>query len=189
MDGGDVAAAVEAMTSALTPVLGQDWSAPAGSLQWSCWQTAEHIAHDLSAYAAQVVARPVAAYLPFDLVARPTASPPDLLDIIRASGALLGRALDGADPGMRAWHWGPTDTSGFAAMGVVEVLVHTWDITQGLGLDWRPPARLCAAAIGRLVGDAPAGDPVDVLLWATGRITLDAEHPRRISWTFRVALG
>jgi hypothetical protein len=27
------------------------WSVPAGSLEWSCWTTATHVAHDLPAYA------------------------------------------------------------------------------------------------------------------------------------------
>jgi hypothetical protein len=27
----------------------------------------------------------------------------------------------------RAWHWGPTDPSGFAALGVNETLMHTYE--------------------------------------------------------------
>ncbi|MEU9040820.1 MULTISPECIES: hypothetical protein [unclassified Kitasatospora] len=31
-----------------------DWSRPAGTLGWSCWETVEHLADDLLAYAAQL---------------------------------------------------------------------------------------------------------------------------------------
>ncbi|MFG2905956.1 hypothetical protein ACGF13_12935 [Kitasatospora sp. NPDC048286] len=71
-------------------------------------------------------------------------------------------------------------------MGVAETLLHTHDITQGLGVDWLPPAPLCAAVLDRLFPDAPPGDPVQVLLWCTGRRELDS-LPRRTSWTWKAA--
>ncbi|MEU3734634.1 hypothetical protein AB0E81_35365 [Streptomyces sp. NPDC033538] len=45
-------------------------------------------------------------------------------------------------------------------MGVAEILLHTNDITCGLGVDWLPPASLCAAVLDRLFPDAPPGEPV-----------------------------
>jgi hypothetical protein len=91
-------------------------------------------------------------------------------------------------PDLRAWHWGPTDATGFAALGVDEVLVHTWDITRGLAVDWRPPPDLSAAVLDRLFPDAPPGDPADVLLWCTGRIALPG-RPRLTSWVLTAARG
>ncbi|MEH3078303.1 MAG: hypothetical protein PGN11_16845, partial [Quadrisphaera sp.] len=79
VDDRDVELAVAAMTSALGPMTGADWTAPAGDLDWSCWQTAAHVAHDLLAYASQVTAAPREAYLPLDLVVRSEASPAQLL--------------------------------------------------------------------------------------------------------------
>jgi hypothetical protein len=39
-----------------------------------------------------------------------------------------------------SFHWyGPSDASGFAAMGVTEILIHPHDVTAGFGLDWSPP--------------------------------------------------
>lgn len=58
------------MVAVLTPQEGADWHARAGSLEWSCWATAAHVAHDLLAYAGQVAARATDGYLPFDLVTR-----------------------------------------------------------------------------------------------------------------------
>lgn len=67
--------AVHEMVAVLTPHDGVDWQVPDGSLEWSCWQTAAHVAHDLLAYAGQIAGRADAGYLPFDLVISPEASP------------------------------------------------------------------------------------------------------------------
>jgi uncharacterized protein (TIGR03083 family) len=175
------------MTGLLRPQVQRDWMVPAGPLDWTCRATAEHIAHDLLAYAAQLTGQPTGGYLPLDLTVRPAAGPAEVLAVVGACGGLLRAALENADPGTRAWHWGPTDPGGFAALGVNEILVHTDDIRRGLGLDWRPPADLCAVVLDRLFPDAPPGDPVDVLLWCTGRTSL-ADRPRRESWIPRAAL-
>ena len=183
-------AALEAMTRALSPYAAgpeaADWSVPAEGLTWSCWTTAAHIAHDLLAYAGQVAGRPDDAYLPFDLRVQADATPRQLIQVANAAGSLLATALTAADPGMRAWHWGPCDPIGFAAMGTAEVLLHTWDITHGLGLPWTPPAELCAPVLARLFPAAPEGDPAEVLLWCTGRTAL-GDRPRRAEWTWRAA--
>src|SRR5439155_14115047 len=142
-----------------------------------CWTTAAHVAHDLLAYAGQVAARPTSAYLPFDLRIRPGTPPRDVLQVVVACGGLLSSALTTATPESRAWHFGPCDPTAFAAMGVAETLLHTYDITQGLGIPWFLPERLCAAALNRLKPDAPAGDPARVLLWCTGRGGLDVRSP------------
>ncbi|MET9886857.1 hypothetical protein ABZZ20_27690 [Streptomyces sp. NPDC006430] len=70
MTGSDVERAATEMVSVLGPRTGADWRVPAGSLDWTCWTTAAHVAHDLLAYAAQVAAQPSDAYLPLDLRAR-----------------------------------------------------------------------------------------------------------------------
>ena len=186
MDRRDLDAAVAEMLGVLMPQTGEDWTVAAGPLEWSCRKTAAHIAHDLLAYAGQVAARPAAAYLPFDLIVRPTASPAELLQIAAGCGSLLGSALAAAEPSMRAWHWGECDSEGFAAMGVGEVLLHTHDIAQGLGVAWAPPERLSAAVLDRLFPEAPPGDPVHVLLWCTGRGDLGG-LPRRTSWVWKAA--
>jgi hypothetical protein len=72
-------------------------------------------------------------------------------------------------------------------MGVAETVLHTYDITRGLGLDWRPPPALCSPVLRRLFPQAPEGDPVQVLLWSTGRSDLPG-HPRVTSWTWKAAV-
>lgn len=62
------------------------------------------------------------------------------------------------------------DAASSAAMGLVETLVHTHDLARGLGLDWDPPAEICARVLNRLFPDAPRGtEPWATLLWVTGR--------------------
>ncbi|MDH6131057.1 hypothetical protein P3T37_000424 [Kitasatospora sp. MAA4] len=186
MDHQDVDTAVAELLKVLGPHTAEDWSVPAGPLEWSCRETAAHIGHDLLAYAGQVAARPADSYLPFDLNVRPTASPAEVLQTVTACGRLLSCVLATAAPTLRAWHWGPCDPEGFAAMGVAETLLHTYDITRGLAVDWLPPASLSAAVLDRLFPDAPPGDPVQVLLWCTGRGELDG-FPRRTSWMWKAA--
>ena len=187
MDSRDVDQAVGEMVRVLTPYESRDWQVRAGLLDWSCWTTAAHVAHDLLAYAGQVAAQPGSAYLPFDLVIRTDAPPRDVLQVVIACGRLLSSALAAVGPDARAWHWGATDPGGFAALGVTETLVHTHDIVQGLGLSWLPPGSLCAAVLARLFPDAPDGDPVQVLLWCTGRAELEG-RPRVTSWVLKAAI-
>ena len=47
--GRDVEDAVAEMVAVLAPQGDADWRARAGSLEWSCWATAAHVAHDLLA--------------------------------------------------------------------------------------------------------------------------------------------
>ncbi|WP_228718552.1 maleylpyruvate isomerase N-terminal domain-containing protein [Kitasatospora acidiphila] len=187
MNARDVDRAVRETVGLLTPHTGADWTVPAGGLTWSCRETAAHIAHDLLAYAGQVATGAPDGYLPVDYQAQPTARPDQLLQLISAAGRLLSTALDAADPNLRAWHWGPTDPSGFAAMGTAETLLHTHDIAQGLGLDWRPPTEASARVLARLFPGSPAGEPSEVLLWQTGRGDLPGHQPPT-SWVWKAAL-
>ncbi|GIG18133.1 hypothetical protein Cme02nite_64650 [Catellatospora methionotrophica] len=184
----DLRQALQALQAALGPHTAADWAAPAGTLDWSCRDTAAHIAHDLIAYAGQLAAAPDDAYLPYDLTVRPDATTTQLLQIITAAGGLLATALAAADPALRAWHWGPCDPSGFAAMGMAETLLHTHDITRTLNPAWQPPADQAALILHRLFPDAPDGAPAAVLLWCTGRGDLP-DRPRRTTWTWRAARG
>ncbi|WP_231933483.1 maleylpyruvate isomerase N-terminal domain-containing protein [Micromonospora coxensis] len=170
VDADDLEQAVQVMIETLGPLVALDWSVLAGNLDWTCRETLAHIGHDLLAYAAQLAGRAQDAYLPLDLVIRDDAMPSEVLAAVDACGGLLAAALRATGPDTRAWHFGPCDASGFAALGVAEILIHTYDITQGLRVKWRPPADLSAAVLARLVPDAPTGrHPTGVLLRHTGR--------------------
>ncbi|WP_435602263.1 hypothetical protein [Streptomyces sp. bgisy130] len=193
----DLDRAVQLAVSVLRQAPPTDWDARAGSLEWDCWETVEHLSDDLFAYAVQLGPRkpPLERNVPFVWESRRdggpanavhadrTAGPAGLLQVLEASGALLVAMVRTTPPKVRAHHvFGVSDPAGFAAMGAVETLVHTHDLTEGLGLDWNPPADLCARVLARLFPDVPdADDPWRALLWATGRAEL-AGQPRRTTW-------
>src|SRR5260221_11906849 len=97
------------------------------------------------------------------------------LDWQQVPAADLHRISRSADPDLRAHHnYGVSDAAGFAAMGVLETLSHTFDVVRRLNPadSWRPPAALAAPLIARLFPHAPSGDPADVRLYSCGRATL-----------------
>ncbi|MFI6447703.1 maleylpyruvate isomerase N-terminal domain-containing protein [Kitasatospora sp. NPDC050543] len=193
----DVDRAVRLAVAVLRQAPQDAWSAKAGSLTWDCWETAEHLADDLFAYAVQLGPRqpPLEGEVPFLWESRRpggpanavhadrSAGPAGLLQVLEASGALLVAMVRTTPPQTRAYHgYGVSDPEGFAAMGVVETLVHTHDLAEGLGLDWTPPADLCARVLTRLFPQAPQDTASwPTLLWATGRGELPG-HARPTRW-------
>lgn len=199
MIAADVTRAVRLAHETLTAAAHLDWRKPAGGLEWSCWETVEHMSDDLFAYAAQLgPATPsTSTHVPFGWQRRrpdgppltvfvdPAEGPPGLLQVFETCGALLAAMVDAAPPGRMSFHpYGPSDASGFAAMGVVEILAHMHDVAAGLDLTWAPPADLCSGALQRLFPSAPStGDPWLTLRWATGRATLPG-LPDQTAWTW-----
>jgi hypothetical protein len=181
----DVTNAVELYLSAFAGVADDAWDAPAGTLTWTCWETVEHVADDLFAYAAQIAPSrpPQDSHVPISWrTLRPDgpksaifvdreAGTAGLLQVLEVCGVFLAATVRGAPAKMRAHHiFGRSDPEGFAAMGVVELLAHGYDVARGLDRDWRPPGDLCARALHRLFPDAPTDQPAwPTLRWATGR--------------------
>ena len=193
----DVQHAVAAAVDTLAGAAERDWHIPAAGLDWDCWETLEHLSDDLFSYAAQLGPRrpPLTGPIPFAWQPRrpggpanaifsdPAAGNAGLLEVLEACGGLLSAIVRVSPPELRAYHvFGVSDPAGFAAMGVVETLVHTHDVATALGLGWTPDAGLAGRALSRLFPDAPAGtDPWPTLLWATGRGEI-ADRPRLESW-------
>ncbi|MFI8189641.1 GNAT family N-acetyltransferase [Streptomyces sp. NPDC085946] len=174
--------AVADCVALLGTVVDRDWQAArAGRLEWSCHETAVHIASDLVSYAGQLAGRAQDGYVPFDITLDEGTGNAGLLDVIRTTGALLAAAVRTAPPGARAFHPYPfrsADREGFAAMGVAEVLLHTHDIAEGLGVPHEPPAGLCSFVLTRLFPHVrPGPTPWPTLLWATGRGELPGRAP------------
>jgi hypothetical protein len=193
----DLDRAVQLALATLREAPAGAWEGKAGSLEWDCWETVEHLSDDLFAYAAQIGPRkpPLDTHVPFawerrrpggpanTIHADRAAGPDGLLQVLDASGALLVAMVRTTPPEVRAHHvFGVSDPEGFAAMGIVETLVHTHDLAEGLGLAWDPPGDLCSRVLARLFPDAPGStDPWPTLLWATGRAELPGQA-RRTTW-------
>ncbi|MCX4762322.1 hypothetical protein OG562_15320 [Streptomyces sp. NBC_01275] len=198
----DVDFAVRLAVAVLRDAEAADWDAKAGSLEWTCWETVEHLADDLFAYAAQLGPRrpPLESEVPFVWSAkRPggpanvvfadrDAGPAGLVQVLEACGALLTAVVRTTPATVRSHHsFGVSDPEGFAAMGVVETLVHVHDVAEGLGVGWTPDADLCGRVLGRLFPHAPAdADRWATLLWATGRGEIPG-HARLTQWRWHGA--
>ncbi|WP_189861258.1 DinB family protein [Streptomyces poonensis] len=161
----------------------RDWSRRAHGLDWTCRQTLDHLALGLTGYAGLLIARPTDRYITLFASLDPQAPVPDCLEGLRIAAALLTSTVRDTAAEVRAWHpWGHSDAAGFAAMGITELTLHTYDITRALGPAWSPPDALAAAVLTRLFPDAPVGHgPSDTLLWSTGRTALPG-LPRRTEW-------
>ncbi|MFD9389682.1 maleylpyruvate isomerase N-terminal domain-containing protein [Streptomyces sp. NPDC060000] len=198
----DVREAVRLAVDALRGAEAADWDAKAGSLDWSCRETVEHLADDLFAYAAQLGPRgaPSDTEVPFVwraerpggpanvIFADRTAGVAGLVQVLEACGALLAAMVRTTPATVRSHHvFGASDPEGFAAMGVVETLVHLHDVAEGLGVRWEPDAGLCDRALARLFPNAPAGTGRwPTLLSATGRAELPG-HARLTRWRWHGA--
>ncbi len=137
-----------------------------------------HVTGCLIWYAQDLAAGPEGAD-GFELARRREAGLPELLRQQAAAAEVLARTVEGAAPGDRGRHdWGSPDPPGFAAMGGAELLLHTGDVADALGLPWEPPADLADAVLVRLFPWAPPdADPVAALRWATGRGALPGTEP------------
>ncbi|MGW1912792.1 GNAT family N-acetyltransferase [Streptomyces sp. NPDC002076] len=182
INGDHVTEAVAGCTAALRAAVDRDWRAvPAGRLEWDCHTTAVHVADDLIAYAANLAGRAQDGYLPFELTLDEGTDNAGLLHVIETTGALLTAAVRTAPPGVRAFHPYPfrsADAQGFAAMGIAEVLLHTHDMAEGLGIAYEPPAELVESLLACLFPHVQPGPaPWPTLLWATGRGELPGRAP------------
>ncbi|MFG2679395.1 GNAT family N-acetyltransferase [Streptomyces sp. NPDC048392] len=182
MGGEQVEEAVASAVALLRTATDRDWqTARAGRLEWSCRYTAEHVAGVLIAYAGQLAGRATETWVPFEITLDEGTGNEDVLQVVETSGALLAATLRTTPREVRAFHPYPfrsADREGFAAMGVVEVFLHTHDIAEVLGPVYEPPAELCADVLARIFPHVqPGADPWRTLLWATGRGDLPGRAP------------
>ncbi|WP_199923667.1 GNAT family N-acetyltransferase [Streptomyces cellulosae] len=182
MGGERVEQAVADAVAVLRAATERDWETPrAGRLEWSCRHTAEHVAGCLIAYAGQLAGHAQNAYVPFDITLDDGTDNEGVLQVVETTGALLAAAFRATPREVRAFHPYPfrsANREGFAAMGVAEVLLHTHDIAEGLGLPYEPPAELAEYVLTRIFPHVqPGPDPFRTLLWATGRGELPGRAP------------
>jgi hypothetical protein len=184
----DLQEVVRGALIALEGVPDDAWEASAGGLKWDRWETVEHLSDDLFSYALQLGP---ASPRPDSVVPvawkRKTPDGPAsvifvdrtggsaaLLEVLESCAALLSAMVQVTPADVRSHHaFGVTDAEGFAAMGIVETLVHVFDVTRGLSIEWTPSSEVCRLVVDRLFPEAPRGeDPWGTLLWATGRADL-----------------
>jgi hypothetical protein len=184
----DVRTAAAVCRKALTPALGRDWETRAGSLDWSCRRTADHIVDALTLYSAHLATR-ARERLPRVRSGNPELDPAGLLAAVEIAAAILAEVVRAAPPDARGWHSaGMADGSGFVGMACTEILVHTSDVAEGLGQQVAPPADLAARVLARLFPWAPTdGDAWATLRWACGRAALGDRERLAPDWYWQCA--
>jgi uncharacterized protein (TIGR03083 family) len=133
----------------LRELVDADWSAHAGSLDWSCRQTLDHVIDCVFSYTMQLAARAASGFLPFnELHAAAAASADELLVGFRAVAQMFYDVARNAPPGAVA-----SDgvlllsVDDWCARAAYEVALHTYDIATGLGAPWRLPDDLSRAIV------------------------------------------
>ena len=171
-------AALDLAVASLRGLVGRDWSVPAGTLEWSCSQTMEHLVDVIFSYAFQLASGAEGGFLPFEpLRASPRATPDDLLRGLRGAGEILAAVLRSvpleASASDGVLQLGVAD---WAARGAYEVVVHTHDVLAGLAVAFEPPAPMCAWVLASPTlwmidreSAAAAADPWAALLLGSGR--------------------
>ena len=84
----DVQLAVRSALAALRGAREADWGAGAGSLEWDCWETVEHLADDLFSYAVQLgpAAPPLDTHVPLAWSRRKPGGPANAIFADREAG-------------------------------------------------------------------------------------------------------
>jgi hypothetical protein len=132
-------------------------------------------------YALFLASRRQDAYPKFgELHALPDATSRDMLDGLRAVTTMLTAVIATTDPDVRAviWHRPEAETGApqdFAARGALEMILHAHDVCSGLGVEFEPPADLCARLLDHTrywpfqPSVEPTSDPWGDLLARSGR--------------------
>ena len=128
----------------------RDWSARAGTLDWSCRRTADHAVDAVLAVAMFLAARRQDGYPDWwgERTLGRDARPEDLAQGLEAAARLLSGIVAATPADVRAVIWrrplvevrGPAD---FAPRGALELILHAHDVSAGLGVPLVPPADAC----------------------------------------------
>ena len=173
----------ECVVRAWGSALDRDWSARAGTLEWSCARTANHAVDTLIAPAFFLASRRADRYPDGGWSPGDDATPQQFVDAVAMGARLLGGVVSGSPPDARALLFRNPPTIGgpedFAPRGALELVLHAHDVCAGLGVDLRPPHDAVEnlrqhVAVWPFWGSSwphlsMAGDPWTDLLEASGR--------------------
>jgi hypothetical protein len=128
----------------------RDWSAPAGTLDWSCTTTADHAVDCVYAPAFFLASRNRDDYpsIGLDVTLGADADPVRLVESLEIATRILAAVVNDAPPDVRAVIFrrpevltaAPED---FIPRGAMELILHAHDVCAGLGVPFEPPALLC----------------------------------------------
>jgi len=164
--------------AALRPHVGADWSVRAGDLDWDVEMTVVHFIGAMAKETLYLASRSTR-FIAIGTMRFRDATPAELVASIEPAANALANTARATPVGTLAYHGtGMTDAEGYLAMGSSEVLVHTWDACQGLGVEFAGSDEIATAVLGRTFPWVTVEEtPWRTLLWAFGRVGL-AGRPR-----------
>lgn len=129
---------------------GRDWSVPAGTLEWTCTQTADHAVDTVWAPVYFLDSRRTDSYPGWGVFsAGADATAAQLAEAVEAAARVLAAVVDGTPADVRAILFRRPEPvtappADFAPRGALELILHAHDVCAGLGVPFDPPAPLCA---------------------------------------------
>jgi hypothetical protein len=127
-----------------------DWSRNAGTLTWSCMETADHAVDCVFAPAFFLASRKLDGYpdTGSDLTLGSRATPARLVQSLEVATRILAGVVNDAGPDVRAviFRWPEVLTGApqdFLARAATELILHAHDVCAGLEVPFVPPAELC----------------------------------------------
>lgn len=173
-----VEAAAAVVVAALRPGVNADWSVRAGNLEWTVDRTIAHMTGAPAKYAFYLSSRSTR-YVAVRVMPSEDATRQERLEAIEACAAALAGAAATAPKGAVGFHVsGMRNAEQFLAMACEELLVHTYDVTCGLGLPYEPPDELCRLVIEYMYPGRDEQHPRwPYLVWLSGR-----PHPAATGW-------
>ena len=146
----DLHTLTDLVASTWTAASDLDWSVPADTVEWSCLATADHAVDCVYAPAFFLAARRTDAYpvAGSNLELGSQATPALLVESLHIATRILAAVVDRADPDVRSIIFQRTPTIGapadFVPRAALELILHGHDVASGLGVEFEPPADLCA---------------------------------------------
>jgi len=137
------------VTSAWRSGSDRDWSARAGTLEWSCTRTADHAVDTVLAPAFFLASRKRDGYPEFEpSTLGPRPRPETLVEGLETATRILSAVVNAAEPEARAVIWcGPVvevrGAADFVPRGALELILHGHDVCTGIDVPFDPPAELC----------------------------------------------
>jgi hypothetical protein len=173
-----VGAAAADVVAALRPGVDADWLVRAGDLEWSVDRTIAHMTGAPGKYALYLSSRSTR-YVAVRVWPEADATRQERLDAIEGSAAALAGVATTAPESAFGFHVsGMRNAQQFLAMACNELLVHTYDVTCGLGLTYEPPEDLCRLVLENCYPGNDEQRPAwPFLVWLSGR-----RHPAASGW-------
>ena len=128
----------------------RDWSVAAGTLDWTCLQTADHAVDCVYAPAFFLASRRTDGYpeVGLDLTLGSRANPVLLAESLEIATRLLAGIVNNTDPDVRAVIFRRPEIivappADFVPRAATELILHAHDVCRGLGGAFEPPSALC----------------------------------------------